>query len=68
MEKTTADLVPFEALLESTNEGLYGINLEGRCTFLNRSGAAMLGKSSRGTRLIAGWPSLAATWRLAGFS
>src|SRR5689334_17609584 len=43
MADTTADLVPFEALLESTNEGLYGIDLEGRCTFLNRAGARMLG-------------------------
>jgi PAS domain S-box-containing protein len=40
---TTADLVPFEALLNSTNEGLYGVDLEGRCTFLNRAGAEMLG-------------------------
>jgi PAS domain S-box-containing protein len=45
MAETTADLVPFEALLESTNEGLYGIDLEGRCTFLNRAGAKMLGYS-----------------------
>src|SRR3954447_22199381 len=45
MADTTADLVPFEALLQSTNEGLYGINLEGRCTFLNRARAAMLGLS-----------------------
>src|SRR4051794_8370904 len=43
MPNTTADLVPFEALLESTNEGIYGIDLEGRCTFLNRAGAKMLG-------------------------
>src|SRR5690348_5677037 len=43
MADTTADLVPFEALLQSTNEGLYGIDLEGRCTFLNRAGAKMLG-------------------------
>src|SRR5512133_471505 len=43
MADTTADLVPFEALLESTNEGLYGIDQEGRCTFLNRAGAKMLG-------------------------
>ena len=43
MADTTADLVPFEALLESTNEGLYGIDKEGRCTFLNRAGAKMLG-------------------------
>src|SRR3982751_1236449 len=45
MPNTTADLVPFEALLESTNEGLYGVDLEGRCTFLNRAGAKMLGFS-----------------------
>ena len=45
MADTTADLVPFEALLESTNEGLYGVDLEGRCTFLNRAGARMLGFS-----------------------
>src|SRR6476469_8892237 len=43
MAQTTADLVPFEALLESTNEGLYGVDLEGRCTFLNRAGSKMLG-------------------------
>src|SRR3954471_1730908 len=43
MPNTTADLVPFEALLESTNEGLYGVDLEGRCTFLNRAGAKLLG-------------------------
>lgn len=30
-------------LLESTGEGVYGIDLEGRCTFINRAGAAMLG-------------------------
>ncbi len=45
MAETTADLVPFEALLESTNEGLYGVDMEGRCTFLNRAGAKMLGFS-----------------------
>src|SRR3954449_4941508 len=43
MPNTTADLVPFEALLESTNEGFYGVDLEGRCTFLTRAGAQMLG-------------------------
>lgn len=32
-----------ELLLESTGEGFYGIGLDGRCTFINRSGAAMLG-------------------------
>jgi PAS domain S-box-containing protein len=30
-------------LLDSTGEGIYGIDLEGRCTFINRAGAAMLG-------------------------
>jgi PAS domain S-box-containing protein len=43
MANTTADLVPFEVLLESTNEGIYGIDAEGRCTFLNRAGSRMLG-------------------------
>jgi PAS domain S-box-containing protein len=37
--------VPFEAILESTNEGIYGVDLEGRCTFLNRAGSRMLGYS-----------------------
>ncbi len=32
-----------ELLLDSTGEGIYGIDLEGRCTFINRSGAALLG-------------------------
>ena len=43
MANTTADLVPFETLLNSTNEGIYGTDNEGRCTFLNRAGAQMLG-------------------------
>ena len=30
-------------LLESTGDGIYGINLEGRCTFINNAGAQMLG-------------------------
>lgn len=30
-------------LLESTGEGIYGIDLEGRCTFVNRAAAQMLG-------------------------
>jgi len=30
-------------LLESTGEGIYGLDHEGRCTFINRAGAAMLG-------------------------
>ena len=30
-------------LLESTGEGIYGIDLQGRCTFINRAAAEMLG-------------------------
>lgn len=30
-------------LLESTGEGIFGIDLEGHCTFINRAGANMLG-------------------------
>jgi PAS domain S-box-containing protein len=30
-------------LLESTGEGIYGIDLQGRCTFMNRAAAKMLG-------------------------
>lgn len=30
-------------LLESTGEGMFGIDLAGRCIFINRAGAAMLG-------------------------
>lgn len=32
-----------ELLLESTGEGVYGVDLEGRCIFINRAGAQMLG-------------------------
>jgi len=32
-----------ELLLESTGEGVFGVDLEGRCTFVNGSAAAMLG-------------------------
>jgi PAS domain S-box-containing protein len=31
------------ALLESTSEGVYGMDLAGRCTFINPAGAALLG-------------------------
>jgi PAS domain S-box-containing protein len=30
-------------LLESTAEGIFGLDVEGRCTFINRASAAMLG-------------------------
>ncbi|MES2890221.1 MAG: PAS domain S-box protein [Pseudomonadota bacterium] len=32
-----------QLLLESTGEGIFGIDLAGRCTFINRAGAGMLG-------------------------
>ena len=32
-----------KTLLESTGEGIYGIDMEGKCTFLNRAGAKALG-------------------------
>ena len=32
-----------EVLMESTDEGIYGIDRQGRCTFANRSAARMLG-------------------------
>ena len=32
-----------QLLLESAGEGIYGIDTEGRCTFINRTGARMLG-------------------------
>ncbi|MBU0587786.1 MAG: PAS domain-containing sensor histidine kinase [Gammaproteobacteria bacterium] len=32
-----------ELLLESTGEGIFGIDLEGNCNFINRAGARMLG-------------------------
>lgn len=32
-----------ELLLSSTDEGIYGLNLEGNCTFINQAGAHLLG-------------------------
>ena len=34
---------PLGLLLESTGEGIFGIDLEGNCTFLNRAGGLLLG-------------------------
>ena len=31
-------------LLESTGEGIFGIDMDGHCTFINRAGARMLGR------------------------
>ncbi len=36
----------YRHLLESPEEGIYGVDLEGRCTFINRAGATMLGYRS----------------------
>ncbi len=32
-----------QSILDSVGDGIWGIDLEGRCTFVNRSGAGMLG-------------------------
>ncbi len=42
----TRDAANLALLLESTGEGIYGIDREGRCTFVNRAGAQMLGYST----------------------
>jgi len=34
---------PLGLLLESTGEGIFGIDLDGNCTFINRAGALLLG-------------------------
>ena len=34
---------PWQALLDSAGEGIWGVDLEGRCTFVNRSALAALG-------------------------
>jgi PAS domain S-box-containing protein len=34
-----------ELLLDSTGEGVYGVDLDGRCIFVNRAGAKLLGHS-----------------------
>ena len=36
-----------DALLRATGDGVLGMDLEGRCTFLNRAGAELLGYSRR---------------------
>jgi PAS domain S-box-containing protein len=37
-----------DGLLRATGDGVLGMDLEGRCTFLNRAGAELLGYSLRG--------------------
>ena len=34
---------PLALMLDSTGEGIYGIDLKGRCVFINKAGASMLG-------------------------
>ncbi len=34
-------------LLDSTGDGIYGVDLDGRCTFINKAGAEMLGYEPR---------------------
>jgi len=46
-ERTTntlpLDEQPWQALLDSAGEGIWGVDLEGRCTFVNRAALSMLG-------------------------
>lgn len=41
MQDTSTDCLTL--LLESTGEGIFGIDMEGRCTFINRAAAQMVG-------------------------
>ena len=41
--RATAAETKYRLLLESTGEGIYGLDMEGRCTFINPAAAAMLG-------------------------
>ncbi len=43
MERIERDRARLAALLESAAEGVYGLDREGRCSFLNQSGVRMLG-------------------------
>jgi len=40
------DEQPWQALLDSAGEGIWGVDLEGRCTFVNRAALSMLGFTS----------------------
>lgn len=44
------DAVSLALLLESTGEGIYGIDREGCCTFVNRAGAQLLGYAPEALR------------------
>jgi PAS domain S-box-containing protein len=37
---------PLDLLMQSTGEGIFGIDLDGCCTFINRAGASMLGHAA----------------------
>ncbi len=43
--------IQLQTLLDSTAEGIFGIDLEGRCTFLNRASLRLLGYSDQSTLL-----------------
>ncbi|MBA4176582.1 MAG: histidine kinase, partial [Leptothrix sp. (in: Bacteria)] len=49
MEPATTDRLTL--LLESTGEGIFGIDMDGRCTFVNRAAAQMIGL---GTDMVLG--------------
>ncbi len=42
-ENASLDQGKLHLLLESTGEGIYGVDLSGHCTFVNRAAAALLG-------------------------
>ena len=42
-----------QRLLDSAAEGLYGVDTQGRCTFINRSALAMLGYERESTCSVA---------------
>ena len=43
LEAAAAWTQRLQLLLESTGEGIFGVDTDGRCTFINRAGAQMLG-------------------------
>ncbi|MBA4158350.1 MAG: PAS domain S-box protein [Gemmatimonadetes bacterium] len=45
LEQAEQERAHFSALLESTGEGIYGIDPVGRCTFINSAAARMIGYS-----------------------
>ncbi|MDE2093061.1 MAG: PAS domain S-box protein, partial [Burkholderiales bacterium] len=48
-ERATAQqAVHFQRLLDSTAEGIYGLDAQGRCTFINRAALQMLGYAGHG--------------------